>query len=250
MIREISSLQHPLVKHLVKLRSDRSYRSLHQSVLLEGTKLINEICQELPASHLLILKGETIPLHLRVNEVLLVTKEIIQKISGVEQPEKMLAEIALPKFANLAGKRWILALDKISDPGNLGNLLRTALALNWEGVFLIDECVDPFNDKAIRAAKGATFKLPIQKGSWQELKELSAASGLTIAIADIEGETPHKLAATEGLILVLGNESRGSSEKDEGRFMKVSIPMSDKMESLNVASAGSILLYLFRTFHS
>ena len=85
----------------------------------------------------------------------------MKKISGMQTPEGLVVEIEMPKPAPLEGLKYLLALDGVSDPGNVGALLRTALALGWQGIFILDESCDPFNDKALRSARGATFRLPL-----------------------------------------------------------------------------------------
>ncbi len=236
--KEIKSLQHPIVKHLVKLRKERRYRVEKESLLLEGKKTIFEYRG--PIEVLLVGEGSPIPDHLQPKTTLSVSTEIIEKISGTKAPEPYLAEIPLPTSSNLDGKNRLLALDGISDPGNLGTLLRTALALGFEGVFLTKTSADPFMDKALRAAKGATFHLPIQIGTEKELTTLIEKNGLTPYIADGKGSS--KISFSTPLILILGNESHGPSETLKKTGPLISIPLADKTESLNVAVAGGILM--------
>jgi TrmH family RNA methyltransferase len=134
-------------------------------------------------------------------------------------------------------------LDRISDPGNLGTLLRTALALGWEGAFLTPHSADPFNDKAIRASKGACFFLPLQEGSYEELEELLKENQITAYVADLKGTSLPNLKVKHPLALILGNESLGPSAWAKQHGSAISIPMKKDVESLNVASAGAILMY-------
>ena len=167
----------------------------------------------------------------------------IKKISGLSCPEGIAAEVELPSFHSLDSKQWIVVLDGLADPGNLGTLLRTALALNWEGIFLTPSTVDPFNDKAIRASKGACFLIPLQQGSYEELDLLIKKRSQNCFVADMQGEDLYTLPPLSSAILILGNEAKGASwySKEKGRAL--SIPLADKMESLNVASAGAICLF-------
>lgn len=235
--REISSLQHPIVKHLVKLRKERGYRQENKSVLIAGIKMIEEIGADQKLKTLLIEKGNRVPSLLTADDLFEVTPEILKKITGMDNPEPLAAEVALPKQADLSGKQFILALDTIADPGNLGTLLRTALGLGWEGVFITDRSVDPFNEKALRAAKGATFRIPMRVGTVEELQTLMKR--MHVYIADAQGTPLNEEKAASPMLLILGNESHGSQMK--GRL--VSIPMGPAMESLNVAAAGAILMY-------
>ncbi|MCB1080947.1 MAG: RNA methyltransferase [Chlamydiia bacterium] len=236
--KEITSLQHPIVKHLVKLRKNREYREEKGTLLLEGKKMVEEY--QGPIETLLT----THPSLLQAKNHYLITPAILEKISGSSNPEPYLAEVPLPSFQSLKGKTCLLALDEIRDPGNLGTLLRTALALGFEGVFLTEGCADPYGDKALRAAKGATFHLPLQKGTVHELSLFIQENGLTPYVADPQG-TPHP-SFTSPLILILGNEAHGPSAPIKKQGTLLSIPLSAQTESLNVAVAGGILMHKIR----
>ena len=242
--REILSLQHPIVKHFVKLRKSRAFRQTEKSALIVGTKLVKEIAAHFPLKTLLVERGADL---LRVNaaQVFLVTPGIMKKITGVEEPEPYAAEIALPERADISDKKFLLVLDGIADPGNLGTLMRTALALGWEGVFICEGSADPFNEKALRAAKGATFHLPICTGTHEELSQLIKKRKMSVYVADMHGTNIAREEIKTPLALILGSEARGVQFAAKEAH-KVAIPMRPKMESLNVAVAGSILMYLMR----
>ena len=241
-MKEITSLQHPLVKHLVKLRQERSYRREQRTALICGTKLVAEIGRERRLKVVLIEQGLSPLPGLMADEIYYVTPSILKKVTALESPEPFAAEVALPEPANLKGKRYLLALDGVSDPGNLGTLLRTALALGWEGVFLTENCCDPFNEKAIRAAKGATFRLPFTMGPVDALKKLIDGGKFKAYVADVKGKSVLEEKFPAPLMLILGNESQGVSSELASHYSLLSIPMAGNMESLNVAVAGGILL--------
>jgi TrmH family RNA methyltransferase len=241
--KEISSLQHPIVKALVELRKERSVRYEEQHVLIYGNKLVSEIGEHASIDMLIIADNHPIPRHLDPRELVIVSKEIMKKITGVQSPEPIAAVVPMPEPADLSSKRFVLALDGISDPGNLGTLLRTSLALGWEGVFITTDSTDPFNDKALRAAKGATFRQSLALGTREELANLIHKSGFHAYVADLRGTSPKELRVQTPLLLILGSESHGVSAEMKKRYPAISIPMSGQMESLNVASAGAILMY-------
>lgn len=243
MDKTIASLQHPFVKHAVKLRQNRDYRYEHRLVGLEGVKIISEVCANIKAKSILTVEPELVPDGVKAEEIILVKPEIIQKISGALAPEGIMAFVEMPMPAKLQKCRRIIALDGVGDPGNVGTLLRTALALGWDGAFLLDGCADPYNDKALRAARGASFRLPTREGNWQELDQLIKTNRLKPFAADLEGVTPSDVSLDTPLLLVLGSEAHGLSSESRQRCQKVVIPMSGKMESLNVAVAGGILMY-------
>lgn len=236
--KEIQSLQHSSVKHLVKLRKEKSYRAECQTLLIEGKKMVFEC--PLSLKTLIILAGTPISQKLKAETTLIVTQNILEKISGTKTPEPYLAEILLPTPSSLEGKTKLLALDGVSDPGNVGTLIRTALALGFEGVFLTKGSADPFMNKALRASKGAALHLPIQTGTETKLLTLIKENQLTPYVADRKGEKD--ISFTSPLILILGSEAHGPSQTLKEIGTLISIPMLGKTESLNVAVAGGILM--------
>lgn len=139
----------------------------------------------------------------------------------------------------------VIYLNGISDPGNLGTILRSALAFGFKNIVLDAQCVDLYNSKVINAAKDAVFKLNIvndEDGSWlannKKLLYITSSHGGT-NLSDFE--------ADDDYCLVLGGESHGVSEEIITRAdKKIKIEMSKDMESLNVAIATALLLYKFR----
>lgn len=242
-IKEIQSAQHPLVKHLVKLRTNRQQRILSGTALISGKKLILELGTTKKLKTILKEKKFLLDPKIKAEKIYIVSNEILKKVTGLESPEPLAAEIALPPSADLTGKKWVLALNSINDPGNLGTLLRTALALGWDGVFITSDSVDPFNDKALRAAKGATFSLPFCLGTEEELHQLILKNKWHVYAADMAGAPLEQISVKMPLLLLLGNESHGIAESFKRQYSTVSIPMDPKMESLNVSIAGAILLY-------
>lgn len=231
----ITSLQNPLVKHLVKLRKNSDYRFDTESILVEGKKLVSE-CSGIIT---LISTDSLTP------GATIVSPEVFAKISGMKSPEGVAAEVKMPKAAEWKKLERLLVLDGISDPGNLGTLFRTALALGWQGVFLLNNCCDVYNDKALTAARGASLRLPFRKGSWDELNQLLQQFKLTPFVADLEGESVDKIKSMESVVLILGNEAHGPSEETLKRCKPITIPING-IESLNVAIAGGILMYELR----
>ena len=236
-MNQITSLQHPLVKHLVKLRTNRSYRTAEKKVLIVGENLVKEI----PLSTLLTVNEA--PKELKFEKHYIVTEAIMKKITGLEHPEGIAAEVYMPAEATFKSVKRLLILDGVNDPGNMGTLIRTALALGWEGVYITSNSCDPFNDKALRAAKGATFRLPLAFGDWDDLKSLLSRHQINPYAADMGGSPIQEIDKNQSIALIMGNEARGISSEADQLCTKIAIPMSGKMESLNVAVAGGILMY-------
>lgn len=227
----ITSPQNPIVKHFTKLITERAYREKMQSAVILGCKMIQELSKFLSIKTLLLQQDLSIP----AEKIFYTTPAILKKISQIPNPEGAIAEVPLPQYQDLSRSERLLILDQISDPGNLGTLIRTAKALGFSGVHLIEPCVDPFNDKAIRAAKGATFTLPLGRGPLTFKGDLYGADMKGTPVDQVSFQTP--------LGLVLGNESHGISPSFQKVVHKVAIPMATGVESLNVAIAGAICMY-------
>eukprot|EP00200_Dunaliella_tertiolecta_P011805 CAMPEP_0202372950 /NCGR_PEP_ID=MMETSP1127-20130417/4058_1 /ASSEMBLY_ACC=CAM_ASM_000462 /TAXON_ID=3047 /ORGANISM="Dunaliella tertiolecta, Strain CCMP1320" /LENGTH=459 /DNA_ID=CAMNT_0048969665 /DNA_START=86 /DNA_END=1465 /DNA_ORIENTATION=+ len=163
----------------------------------------------------------------------------------------------------------LLALDGVQDPGNLGTLMRSALAFGWDGVYLLQGCCSPFNDKAIKSSRGAVLRIAIGSGSLSELLNIAERHQLRLIAADPEppieqqqspahplassstqgedqpsnqhGSSP--AAAPSGVCLVLGSEGQGLSPATSRVCVPVAVPMAGRMESLNVGIAGGILMW-------
>lgn len=240
-IRSITSLHHPLVKHLVRLRTERSYREQCRTLLFEGAKPIQEMLSSV--TRLLYTPSYAAIAHLFAGEKWETTSAVIHKISGLPQPEGIVAEMAQPLFGSLERARRVLALDGLADPGNVGTLLRTAVAFGWDTAYFLPNGCDPFNDKVLRAARGAHFKLSLVHGSADTLSQWAHQSEVCAFVADLHGDPPPPIPSTQRCLLVLGNEAHGPSPEMQTFCHPLSLPMPGPMESLNVAIAGGILLY-------
>jgi len=243
MYRTIASLQNDLVKHLVRLRQNNDYRLNCKTVIIEGIKPVRELCQTITPKCVIAVDEHLVPPGIHPESVVIVPEDILHKISGMLTPEGLIAEFPMPHFDSLHGMKRIIALDNVRDPGNLGSLFRTALALGWEGAFLIGENCDPYNEKALRAARGATFRLPHIHGSWEQLQNLIRLNKMNPLIADLGGVPLTAIDREEPILLLLSNEAHGASPEGKKVCQQVTIPLLGEMESLNVAAAGAILMY-------
>ena len=160
----------------------------------------------------------------------------------MQAPDPYIAEFSLPAEATSFEEGPLLICERIQDPGNLGTLIRSALAFNFCGVIFLPGCVDPFHEKLIRSARGGLFQLPYKQMDLSSLQHLLKETKRTCFIADLEGASPEKLQEKQ-IALVLSNEGSGPSKEILALGAAISIPISSKMESLNVSIAGSILMY-------
>ncbi len=238
--KEISSPYHPLIKHLAKLRKSRKYRQEKRSLFIEGKVCIEELDQ--PIEKLIVTDKKW--MKKEAKKSYLISSSLYKKISGLKSFEGIGAEIALPFQQDLSQKKKVLALDCINDPGNLGTLIRSALALEFDGIFINDQSVDPFHEKALRASKGATFKIPLQMGS---LNIFIQKTSFNLYIGTLNGISIDQVSFKMPLMLLLGNEAHGPEERWEKMGTPITIPIqSQQIESLNVATAGAILMHQIR----
>jgi TrmH family RNA methyltransferase len=228
------------VKYCLKLKEDKSFRYKERKVLLFGHKTLSELPSKEGINTLL----ETYP-HasgFTGSETYIVTDKIIDKIYGAELGDHLAAVVNMPEEKDVSSANHLLILDSICDPGNMGTLLRTALALGCDGVFFLGRCCDPYNDKALRAAKGATFALPLMTGDIGMLTKILAAKKRKVYIADMKGGPYTHTPKGEDSALILSSEAHGARQELMNTYTPISIPMSGAMESLNVSIAGGILI--------
>lgn len=261
----VSSTQNTYVKHCAKLRSNRKYREQLGRTLLCGQGVIQEqmAAANIQIEVILSTEPSSLPNVLRQGawHVIGVAPHVMNKLTGLEESAgiRAVAEVHVPRKdisrEAIAAADRILVLDAIQDPGNLGTLLRTAAALSWDTVCLLDGCCDPYNDKAIRAARGATFQVNICSGSWNDVCANIKDQGFTLVAAEPSSragdaedvsaaDAIHKLGNLR-VALVLGSEGQGVTPEVLRDCMPVGIPMPGNMESLNVGVAGAMLMLVF-----
>ncbi len=234
-MKTITSLSHELVKHAVRLQKDRSYRHSSETVLVEGKNLLLDLLNRHTPKHIFLTEERVSEFPL-FSQMTVITQAIAKKISAVQSPEGCFAEFYIPKAVQKEVSRGLI-LDRLQDPGNVGTLLRTALAFGITSIFLIEPCCDLWNPKTIRAAKGAQFDLSIQSCRWEDIPSLP------LFIADMQGEDIATISPPSSWLLTVSNEASGYSTPERVSPIFVKIPMVGPVESLNVAQAGGILLY-------
>jgi len=142
----------------------------------------------------------------------------------------------------------LLVLDTIADPGNLGTILRSALAADVDEVLLSVGCADPLAPKAVRAGSGAHFTLPVRpRLGWQQIAAAleGAPAVQQVLVTDSHARTPYDaLDLTQRTAVIVGNEAHGVSSQAAGLATeRITIPMWNKVESLNAAIATSVVLF-------
>jgi TrmH family RNA methyltransferase len=176
-------------------------------------------------------------------------RALLSSLSTVESSPGILGVVERPprRRAALRDADFVLILDGVQDPGNVGALLRSAEAAGVGDVWLLDGCADPLGAKALRASAGSAFRVPVLAGLGpQDAVGAARGAGLRLAALDARPGLPSLFDAPLALplALVLGSEGRGLREElRRAADVVVRIPLRGPVESLNVAAAGAIALF-------
>ena len=254
----IESLQNEQVKYVVSLQRHKA-REEAQLFVVEGWRFVEEaVRRNAPIKKVFVcLERETLEwqsLHKRLCERSIpfeeVDKRVLRKMSATEEPQGILAVVRQTTYTwadlQIDWNSVLLILDGIQDPGNLGTILRTALASGVRYVCLTPGTVDLYNPKVLRSTMGAIFSLVLLPDLHPEdILGFCRDRGVSVFMGDIQGSSVYHTKLSEGpLALVVGNEGNGPSPSFRSADVQcVTIPMSQDVESLNVAIATGILLY-------
>jgi len=178
-----------------------------------------------------------------------VPEHVLARIAATDTPQGVVAAVRTPgstlDSVRMPDRATLLVLDAVQDPGNFGTLARTADALGAAALLALDGTVDPWNPKAVRAAAGSSFHLPIVCAGTGPALEWLEAERFRVLAADARGEPVDAVSPAPRTALVVGNEGAGV-----GALVRaaadglVAVPIRGAAESLNVGVAAGILLYL------
>ena len=242
--KQINSPTNPLIKHIVTLHAAKN-RSKSQQFIAEGFRTISTIIRAgNQPLNLFVIEDLLYDAQQLVNDslIIVVPPAVMEKMSAAQSPSGLLATFKIPQQPAMTTLSAGLVLAQVTDPGNMGTLIRTAAAMNKKTVICI-ETVDPWNPKVVQATAGAIGSVSIFRMSWDELQHHKKNIPLYALVA-AEGKNPSSVLLKNGLIVV-GSESHGiNPEWVEQCDEKITLPMPGNFESLNAAVAGSIALYL------
>ena len=235
----ITSPDNKKIKEVNKLKQ-KKYRDSENKFIVETLNLIKEAYLEDVLLELYVLEGYNLPLDIKV-DTYTVTEEVMNKIKSINTSN--ILGICKKKESNTyIGKKYLL-LDNVSDPGNLGTILRSSLAFGVDTVILSPDCCDLYNDKVIRASEGAIFKINVIV---EDLKvAINNLNKMDIKVygTDVINGTEVSLLDKNSYAVIMGNEGNGMSSEIK-KLVKDNIYIKTKeVESLNVAVATSIILY-------
>jgi len=172
------------------------------------------------------------------------TAPVMAALCTTVSPQGVVAVCPIPELDLKTPSTLILVLDAVRDPGNAGTLLRSAQASGVDLVLFAPETVDPFNDKVLRSAMGAHFRLPLRVcADWDQVEaQLGALPQVFVADA-AAGQAYDMVNWCQPSVLVVGGEASGAGPRARSLANGLSIPMLGNVESLNAAMAGSVILF-------
>lgn len=239
---QITSLNNVRVKQWTKLKK-KKYREQQRQYLVEGEHLVTEALKSGIVETILSIQ----PLEISNVECIEVTSEIIEKISSVDTPQPIIAVCRMKdEEMLLKDQHKYLLLDDLQDPGNIGTLVRTAVAFGYDQVILSQNSVDLYNEKFIRATQGACFHISCIKTDLAVAIDELKKNGVKVYGTSLEnGKDIQQVDKPDKLAILLGNEGNGVSDLLLAKTdFNIYIPITTA-ESLNVAIAGGICMFYF-----
>ena len=176
-------------------------------------------------------------------EMVEVSESVLDTLSTAKTPQNMCALVRTPSCAcpDAYPEGLVVVLDRLQDPGNLGTIVRTADALGAAGVLIGAGCADPFSPKALRAAMGSTYHLPVWIGSLETELTRLRTQGFTCICGHLGGEETLP-RITKRTALVIGNEGQGVSDRTAQMCIRYRMPMRGRAESLNAAVFAALMM--------
>lgn len=260
IIQPLDSADNKTIRHIKRLVDSAHARRRHQETVLEGYRLVEDALGAHVYPSVIVYSPKWVEkqegrsflgrLQALSIRLLYVTDRLLQEISQVQTHQGILAVVKAPQpwslqrvIAEHQPPLFLPIGAEVQDPGNLGTLIRAALAAGCPAFGVTSGTVDAFNPKCVRASAGAVFRLPIVALTDGWLEELQAAD-VRPRMAVPEGGRPYYEADwTIPTAVVLGNEGAGITKTWLSHAELVTIPMSPACESINVAMAGSVVMF-------
>ncbi|MGE0206537.1 MAG: TrmH family RNA methyltransferase [Candidatus Babeliales bacterium] len=241
-MKKITSRQNPEIINLAKLH-DAKKRYTEKRFLAEGLR----ICQTLLEAEVKLLQIyvteesiDKVDTFVDENLITIVSRPVMEKISAASTPSGIVGVFTLPKQPPFAQLDAGIVLADITDPGNMGTLIRTCIAMGKKTIVIV-EGVDPWNPKVIQASAGTIGKATLFQCTWQEL--MDHKKNLALAALIVHGGSSLE-TIDKKVLLVIGNEARGiRSAWLKECEQTITLSMPGNVESLNAAVAGSIAMY-------
>ena len=249
-MREISSKDNKIFR-LCEQLTHKKYRDKLGLYLIEGENLLEEAVKNGAAiKTVLMCRDYRGSLFGTEDKSFCLSDKLFEQLSQTETTQGIMAVVEKPelspdRFLDKGGGNFIV-LDRLQDPGNIGTILRTADAAGYELAIVMKGTADVFSPKAVRAATGSLFRMPVVfMDSVDELMEFTRAAGKKLVATCFDTDRYYYDENLKGNIaLIIGNEGSGiSRELIECSDLKIKIPMHGNIESLNASVAAGILMY-------
>ena len=241
----ITSKDNEIIKNIKKLK-EKKYRL--DSYIVEGIKMVKEAINENQEIALIAIREDfKIDFDTKNIKTVIISNKIFNDISDVKTPQGILAVIKKNQNNQIeTNQEYILALDSLQDPGNMGTIIRTADSANINQIIINKTTVDPYSPKVIRSTMGAIYRTNIieVEDLKTTLKEMKS-KGFQIITTDLKAtQSIYDINYNNKTVVVIGNEANGVSQEIlQIADKKVIIPMLGKTESLNASIAASIMIY-------
>jgi len=236
-----------LLKHARSLQQ-KKFRDLHGAFLVQGPKLVHELLRSTWSIDSMISTAEAAERYGHTSATIVPDHEL-DRVGTLESGNEVVAVVLKPQpsqIEDLGPSELVLALDGITDPGNLGTVARIADWFAIGRVWCSNGSVDVYNPKCVQASMGAIFRVRVDHVDLPALLEQQRSRGAALYLASMEGRSIFGTDVTGKAVLVLGSESHGLSEAVRALPAKaIGIPGGGGAESLNVAMAASALCMEF-----
>ena len=243
-MKQITSASNPTIKSLKKLFKSKA-RGETQTFLAEGLRACTTLMDcgiKLIDCYLTDENKNLAENEFKNCRTTIISPNVAKALSQATTPSGIVCHFAIPQQPQISELSEGIVCDNIQDPGNLGTLIRTCAAMDKKSIVLL-RGVDAWSNKVVQASAGAIGYVKIFQLSWQELKKNKGKLNLCALVAT-DGEKPTKENLCNALF-VIGNEANGIEQKIINDCdKKITLCMPGKIESLNAAVAGSIILYL------
>ena len=253
----IQSKDNKTIKHIISLQQ-RKYRQKFGEYTVEGIRAVTDIGKKDFLRSILIRESKRSELEplvqkgFTVSSVYVVQDPIFDKIEHSVNGQGILgiAKKCVNDLHSLIVEDGLyVALDGVQDPGNLGTIIRTAVAAGAKGIFLLKGTVDPYNEKCVRSTMSALCNIPIfEDVTLSEFYDFIKDNTIKTYVTSLENAKPyHTISYAKRTMIILGNEGNGvSREIIEMCHQAITIPMYGDIESLNVSIAAALCMYKVR----
>lgn len=254
----IISNQNNVFKEAKSLKQ-KKFREITESYLIEGIRFVEEAIKEgiqikcfFMTDKLMTLNGgDTLiaKMNLTKIDVYEITEKMMGELCDTENPQGVVAVISMKKTlleSIIKPQGAYLVLEGLQDPGNMGTIIRTADAANFDGVITLKGCVDVYNSKVLRSTMGSIFHVPLAIGiDSEELITILNQNKIKLFATHLDGKCSYfEAPMSDGGAIIIGNEANGLSEEMAQKAdVLVKIPMPGRAESLNASVAAALMMY-------